>query len=88
MAAADTGGVRAIPGVRAIECTAITDTKFVAYSFIKGPGTDKRKWPIFGVGEGDTCYTVPSGETRTYLFDKPYVQFIIVTSGDAIFAGE
>jgi hypothetical protein len=75
-------------GLRAIECHADTETKFVAYWYRKGAGTDKRKWPILGVGPADTCYTIPAGETRTYTFDKPFVQFIIVTSGDAVFAGE
>jgi hypothetical protein len=75
-------------GLRAIECVATTETKFVAYWYRKGVGTDKRKWPVYGLGAADTCWTVPAGETRTYLFDKPWVQFIIVTSGNADFSGE
>jgi hypothetical protein len=75
-------------GVRAIECHADTETKFVAYWYKRSAGTDRQKWAVQGVAAGDTCYTVPAGETRTYTFDKPFVQFIIVTSGDAVFAGE
>jgi len=77
-----------IPGLRAIECVATTETKFVAWSWTTGAAPYLKKWPIFGVGEGDTCYTVPAGETRTYFFGKPWVHYIIVTSGDADFSGE
>lgn len=84
----DTTGLTTIKGIRAIECRADTETKFVAYWYKRGPGVDKVKWPIWGVAEGDTCWTVPAGETRTYTFEKPWVQFIIVTSGDADFSGE
>jgi hypothetical protein len=90
-AAGDTLG-QVISGISAIECVATTKTKFVAYSSKRRPLPDipknRVKWPLFGVGAFDTCYTVPAGETRTYLFAKPFVQYIIVTSGDAIFSGE
>jgi hypothetical protein len=88
IAAADTGGVRAVPGVRAIECVAATETKFTAYWYVKGQGTDKRKWPIYGVAATDTTYTVQAGSSAIFRFDKPYVQFIIIKSGDADFSGE
>jgi hypothetical protein len=79
---------KTISGVRAIECVANTETKFTAYWFRRGLAVQKVKWPLYGVAATDTTYTVPAGETRTYHFDKPYVQFIIIKSGDADFSGE
>ena len=77
-----------IPGLRAIQCAADTETKFVAYSWTTGVAPYRRKWPIFGLADGDTCWTVPAGETHTYYFDKPWVHYIIVASGTAKFSGE
>jgi hypothetical protein len=86
--AADTSGLAVLKGLRAIECVATTETKFTAYTYNRRAAVDKIKWPIYGPGAADTVYTVPAGETRTYLFDKPYVQFIIVKTGTANFSGE
>ncbi len=84
----NTAGTDTIRGLRLIECVAYAETKFTAYYYRSGYVPHKVKWPLYGYAAKDTTYTVPAGETRTYLFDKPWVSYIIVTSGDADFSGE
>lgn len=85
---ADTTGLAVLKGVRVIECVATTETKWCAYTYDRHYANDIRKWKIFGPTAADTVWTVPAGETRTYTFDKPWVQFIKVVSGTANFSGE
>lgn len=90
IAAADTAGRTVIPGVSLIECVATTETQFSCWSGKLRPVKSWTKWAIYspGVASTDTLYTVPAGETRTYRFDKPWVQYIYLKTGTATFSGE
>ncbi len=84
----NTAGTDTLRGVWLLECVATTETKFTAYYHRPAKLPHKVKWPIYGPTATDTTYTVPAGETRTYTFDKPWVSYIIIKSGDADFSGE
>lgn len=84
----NTAGTDTTKGVLLLEVKAETETKFTAWWWRSSKLPHKVKWALYGPAATDTTYTIPAGETRTYTFPKPGVQYLVIKSGDALFSGE
>lgn len=81
-------GTDTLRGVGLLEVRADTETKFSCWYHRPTKVPHKVKWTVYGPAATDTVYTIAAGETRTFRFPKPFVQYIYLTSGDADFSGE
>lgn len=84
----NTAGTDTTKGVMLLQVRATTDTKFTAWWWRSSKLPHKVKWALYGPAATDTTYTVLAGESQTYYFPKPGVQYLIVKSGTALFDGE
>lgn len=84
----NTAGTDTLRGVALLSVSANTDTKFSCWWWRSAKLPHKVKWPVYGPAASDTTYFVGAGQTLTFRFPKPWVQYLLVKEGDAIFQGE
>ena len=84
----NTAGTDTLRGVGLLEVRAYTETKFSCWYHRPTKVPHKVKWPVYGPAASDTTYYVGAGQTLTFRFPKPWVQYLLVKEGDAIFQGE
>lgn len=84
----NTAGTDTLRGVALLSVSANTDTRFSCWWWRSAKLPHKVKWPVYGPAASDTTYFVGAGQTLTFRFPKPWVQYLVVDYGDAIFQGE
>lgn len=79
---------RASGALGLIQVYAVTETQFTAYYWRPGKVPHYVKQAVSGYAASDSCYTIPAGQTQTFLFPRPGVQYLLIKSGEANFSGE